>query len=58
MIKENEEMNQIIINQDLVSEADGENLKENLKLLLFSYDSLEQNNSVAIDSINTQRKKS
>ena len=55
MIKENEEMNQIIINQDLVSEADGENLKENLKLLLFSYDSLEQNNSVAIDSINTQR---
>lgn len=57
MIKENEEMNQIIINQDLVSEADGENLKENLKLLLFSYDSLEQNNSVAIDSINTQREK-
>ena len=32
MIKENEEMNQIIINQDIVSEADGENLKENLKL--------------------------
>ena len=57
MIKENEEMNQIIINQDLVSEADGENLKENLKLLLFSYDSLEQNNIVAIDSINTQREK-
>ena len=57
MIKENEEMNRIIINQDLVSEADGENLKENLKLLLFSYDSLEQNNSVAIDSINTQREK-
>ena len=57
MIKENEEMNQIIINQDLVPEADGENLKENLKLLLFSYDSLEQNNSVAIDSINTQREK-
>lgn len=57
MIKENEEMNQIIINQELVSEADGENLKENLKLLLFSYDSLEQNNSVAIDSINTQREK-
>ena len=57
MIKENEEMNQIIINQDLVSEADGENLKENLNLLLFSYDSLEQNNSVAIDSINTQREK-
>ena len=57
MIKENEEMNQIIINQDIVSEADGENLKENLKLLLFSYDSLEQNNSVAIDSINTQRGK-
>mgnify|MGYP001400879411 FL=1 len=57
MIKENEEMNQIIINQDIVSEADGENLKENLKLLLFSYDSLEQNNSVAIDSINTQREK-
>ena len=57
MIKENEEMNQIIINQDIVSEADGENLKENLKLLLFSYDSLEQNNSVAIDSINTQSEK-
>ena len=57
MIKENEEMNQIIINQDIVSEADGENLKENLKLLLFSYDSLEQNNSVAIDSINRQREK-
>ena len=57
MIKENEEMNQIIINQDIISEADGENLKENLKLLLFSYDSLEQNNSVAIDSINRQREK-
>ena len=55
LVKENEEMNQIIINQDIVSDADQTNLKENLKMLLFSYDSLEENNSVAIDSINSQR---
>ena len=53
--KENEEINQIIISQDIISDADQTNLKENLKMLLFSYDSLEENNSVAIDSINSQR---
>ncbi len=57
LVKENEEMNQIIISQDIVSVADKTNLKENLKMLLFSYDSLEENNSVAIDSINSQRLK-
>ena len=57
LLLENNEMNQILINQEGLSSSKKENLKENLKLMLFSYDSLEKSNTMAVDSINQQREK-
>ena len=57
LLLENNEMNQILINEEGLSSSKKENLKENLKLMLFSYDSLEKSNTMAVDSINQQREK-
>ena len=39
LLLENDEMNQILINEDALSSSKTENLKNNLKLMLSSYDS-------------------
>ena len=53
----NQEMNQILLNEGIISDVDNKNLKSNLNTLLQSYDSLEQTNTMVIDSINLQREK-
>ena len=50
-------MNKILLNEDALSASKASNLKDNLKLLLVSYDSLELSNTIVIDSINQQREK-
>ena len=50
-------MNQILINEEVLSSSKTENLKANLKLMLSSYDSLEESNTLILDSINQQREK-
>jgi chromosome segregation ATPase len=50
-------MNKILLNEDALSASKASNLKDNLKLLLVSYDSLELSNTMVIDSINQQREK-
>ena len=57
LLLENNEMNQLLINENGLSSSKTENLKENLKMMLFSYDSLEKSNTMAVDSINQQRQK-
>ena len=41
LLMENNEMNKVLLNEDALSNSKSGNLKDNLKLLLFSYDSLE-----------------
>ena len=57
LLRENNEMNKILLNQDALSASNTLNLKDNLKLLLTSYDSLELSNTMAVDSINQEREK-
>ena len=57
LLRENNEMNKILLNQDALSASNTLNLKDNLKLLLVSYDSLELSNTMAVDSINQEREK-
>ena len=57
LLFENNEMNQILINEDALNASKTESLKDNLKLMLFSYDSLEKNNTISLDSINKQKLK-
>tara|TARA_B110001450_G_scaffold8994_1_gene8990 strand:- start:216 stop:1184 length:969 start_codon:yes stop_codon:yes gene_type:complete len=57
LLRENNEMNKILLNQDVLSASNTLNLKDNLKLLLVSYDSLELSNTMAVDSINQEREK-
>ena len=57
ILMENNEMNKILLNEDALSASKASNLKDNLKLLLVSYDSLELSNTIVIDSINQQREK-
>jgi len=57
LLLENDEMNQILINEDALSSSKTEKLKDNLKLMLSSYDSLELSNTMVLDSINQQREK-
>jgi hypothetical protein len=57
LLLENDEMNQILINEDALSSSKTDNLKDNLKLMLSSYDSLEESNTMVLDSINQQREK-
>jgi hypothetical protein len=57
LVRENNEMNKILLNQDVLSASNTLNLKDNLKLLLVSYDSLELSNTMAVDSINQEREK-
>ena len=51
----NDDLNQILNKEE--AENRSNDLKQNLKLLLGSYDSLETSNSMVIDSINNQREK-
>jgi len=51
----NDDLNQILNKEE--AENRSNDLKENLKLLLGSYDSLETSNSMVIDSISNQREK-
>ncbi|MBM78473.1 MAG: hypothetical protein CL846_08320 [Crocinitomicaceae bacterium] len=53
----NQEMNDMLINEGIISDDDDKSLKKNLNTLLNSYDSLEQTNTMAVDSINAQREK-
>ena len=57
LLMENNEMNKILLNEDALSASKALDLKDNLKLLLVSYDSLELSNTIVIDSINQQREK-
>ena len=57
LLMENNEMNKILLNEDALSASKAFNLKDNLKLLLVSYDSLEMSNTLVLDSINQQREK-
>ena len=57
ILMENNDMNKILLNEDALSASKASNLKDNLKLLLVSYDSLELSNTIVIDSINQQREK-
>ena len=57
LLMENNEMNKILLNEDALSASKASNLKDNLKLLLVSYDSLELSNTMVVDSINQQREK-
>ena len=57
LLMENNEMNKILLNEDALSASKAFNLKDNLKLLLVSYDSLEMSNTLVVDSINQQREK-
>ena len=57
LLMENNDMNKILINEDALSASNTSNLKDNLKLLLVSYDSLELSNTIVVDSINQQREK-
>jgi len=57
LIEENKEMNQILINEQVFSDSKNNDLKSNLKLMLQSYDSLEQSNTMVLDSIDIQRNK-
>ena len=57
LLMENNEMNKILLNEDALSASKAFNLKDNLKLLLVSYDSLELSNTMVVDSINQQREK-
>jgi chromosome segregation ATPase len=57
ILEENKEMNKIIMNEDFMSDKSSNNLKSNLNLLLLSYDSLEESNTLVVDSINQQREK-
>ena len=57
LLMENNEMNKILLNEDALSASKTFNLKDNLKLLLVSYDSLELSNTMVVDSINQQREK-
>jgi len=57
LLMENNEMNKILLNEDALSASKAFNLKDNLKLLLVSYDSLELSNTIVVDSINQQREK-
>ena len=57
LLLENNEMNKVLLNEDALSNSKSGNLKDNLKLLLFSYDSLEESNTMVVDSINQQREK-
>ena len=57
LLMENNEMNKILLNEDALSASKAFNLKDNLKLLLVSYDSLEESNTIVVDSINQQREK-
>jgi hypothetical protein len=57
ILMENNEMNKILLNEDALSASKASNLKDNLKLLLVSYDSLELSNTMVVDSINQQREK-
>ena len=41
LLKDNNEMNKILLNEEALSASKALNLKDNLKLLLVSYDSLE-----------------
>ena len=53
----NEEMIQSLRDEGIISEDDDNTLKNNLNTLLLSYDSLEQTNTMVVDSINIQREK-
>jgi hypothetical protein len=53
----NEEMIQSLRDEGIISDNDNQNLKSNLNTLLLSYDSLEQTNTMVVDSINIQRDK-
>ncbi|MDB0020592.1 hypothetical protein N9E08_00210 [bacterium] len=57
LLMENNEMNKILLNEEALSASKALNLKDNLKLLLVSYDSIELSNTIVIDSINQQRVK-
>ena len=57
LLMENNEMNKILLNEDALSASKAFNLKDNLKLLLVTYDSLEVSNTIVVDSINQQREK-
>ena len=57
LLKENNEMNKTLLNEEALSASKALNLKDNLKLLLVSYDSLELSNTLVVDSINLQREK-
>lgn len=57
LLMENNEMNKILLNEDALSASKALNLKDNLRLLLVSYDSLELSNTIGLDSINQQREK-
>ena len=57
LLKDNNEMNKILLNEEALSASKALNLKDNLKLLLVSYDSLELSNTLVVDSINLQREK-
>ena len=50
-------MNKILLNEEALSASKALNLKDNLKLLLVSYDSIELSNTLVVDSINLQREK-
>ena len=52
ILEENKEMNKILMNGDFLSDENNNSLKSNLQLLLVSYDSLEESNSMVVDSIN------
>jgi hypothetical protein len=51
------QMIQSLRDEGIISDDDNQNLKSNLNTLLLSYDSLEQTNTLVIDSINIQREK-
>tara|TARA_Y100000385_G_C13096434_1_gene641609 strand:+ start:721 stop:1689 length:969 start_codon:yes stop_codon:yes gene_type:complete len=57
LLLENNDMNQILLNEDVLASSKTRNLKDNLKLMLSSYDSLEQSNTMVVDSIDQQRMK-
>lgn len=57
IVEENKEMNRILINENILSGSESNDLKSNLKLMLTSYDSLEASNTMAVDSIDQQREK-
>jgi predicted Holliday junction resolvase-like endonuclease len=49
LLKENNEMNKTLLNEEALSASKALNLKDNLKLLLVSYDSLELSNTLVVD---------